>query len=627
MEQQQQPLLPAPLISSTKDDSETTSLSSFLQTSNHAIDFVRCLPFELLPLVFDSFPIENLFECMNVSPSWRYRIARSPSLWQQVTVIGDATKHDLIPKLQQSSIAAYIRQYKIIDGSEKEYSQSADLIVSGCLTRLQSLAIHGGQQYCFYDDSNSNNILQSIQHLRNTLTELELTWYGRDLSSSHLPRLSSLLSGCPSLRRLRVDMPAIRANDGGDNEKETGDTLPLFLSSINDDEHGWKLTHLQWLIGSRKATAHEFASILDTCPALTYLKLDSCKEPTSFLSLLLDRKSPKTLRYLALSAEHNKSFENHYWNDDGNVGSEEARAVKQHQHCYNLKALAIPCLNEIDWINLTNFMMMMNRIQDLTILHGDHHAFDLARLLRVYHGKQLRLRHTGLRYQYISTIHARVSFNYSSQLNRQRKTTVITSTFCRDYMVQCPWFMNQLKSSSFAVSTLSLGFSQCFILDSCLRRLLDGFPCLQEIDIDNCVLESTTLTDLIDGLAAGSEDGCSSDEETITSQDNLQYHHRHLLSLPPPMKHISFGSIPGLTDSLVATLAEIHSLKQVTLSCCYSVTDQGVRDLVDKSGIELEQVVIRDCKQVSYMTTEYIQKKLESRSRKGLAYYYDACIL
>ena len=100
------------------------------------IDFIYCLPFELLSLVFRSFPIQDLFECMKVDALWRYRIRNSPTLWQHITIVDDNDAM-LIPKL--SSMGSYIKSYKIIDGSEKAHRSSMNLITTGYLNSLQSL--------------------------------------------------------------------------------------------------------------------------------------------------------------------------------------------------------------------------------------------------------------------------------------------------------------------------------------------------------------------------------------------------------------------------------------------------------------------------------------------------------
>ena len=100
------------------------------------VDFIHCLPFELLSLVFRTFPIQDLFECMKVDTLWRYRIQNSPTLWQQITIVDDDDTM-LIPKL--SSIGSYAKSYKIIDGSEKAHRSSMNLITCGYLNRLQSL--------------------------------------------------------------------------------------------------------------------------------------------------------------------------------------------------------------------------------------------------------------------------------------------------------------------------------------------------------------------------------------------------------------------------------------------------------------------------------------------------------
>ncbi|KAI9274305.1 hypothetical protein BDA99DRAFT_234585 [Phascolomyces articulosus] len=335
-----------------------------------AVDFIYCLPFELVPLVFHSFPIQDLFECMNVNALWKCRILNSPTLWHQMTIMKDE-EETFIPKL--ILVGSYIKSYNIIDGCEKTHRSSMDLIASECLSHLQSL-------------------------------ELELTWYKRDngtiataTSMHQLPTLASILSACPGLRRIRMDMPAFRNVDN--NNDTTNPFSPLLLLPSSTSKHdcsSWQLTHLHWSIGSSsnsiinnnnnmiKTTQLEVESILSTCPSLTYLKIDPCEEPISLLSIY--KKCPPALRFLGLNAEKQYDIFEKYWNGDNDDyyydGSHSTISSNS-----GIKALVIPCLDETDWVNLIRTLMMddQKQLQELVILHDHLYMLNLPQLLQVYH--------------------------------------------------------------------------------------------------------------------------------------------------------------------------------------------------------------------------------------------------
>ncbi|KAI8138316.1 hypothetical protein BJV82DRAFT_583024 [Fennellomyces sp. T-0311] len=61
------------------------------------VDFLYCLPCELVPGILQHFPIKELFDCMAVSQTWRDRIQSSPSLWHEISIMKD--DDTLIPQL------------------------------------------------------------------------------------------------------------------------------------------------------------------------------------------------------------------------------------------------------------------------------------------------------------------------------------------------------------------------------------------------------------------------------------------------------------------------------------------------------------------------------------------------
>ncbi|KAI8138315.1 hypothetical protein BJV82DRAFT_631853 [Fennellomyces sp. T-0311] len=331
-----------------------------------------------------------------------------------------------------------------------------------------------------------------------------------------------------------------------------------------DMPNGSKLTHLSWS-GGPSITPREIETVLAACPQLIYLKLGGCQDPLPLLSIR--RQCPSTMRYLGLNTGKCDEFDA-YW--------DEPPAVTP-----GLRALAVACVPE-NWIDLCQ-IVWADPIKDLTVFHDDT-SFDATSLLRLYHGQYLRLQHTRQMYQYRSTIRARVSVG--------NRTQEVTSTFCRNYMDQCPWFITSLRSAIDPQQTLlELEFTQCFIDSSLLPLLEHLLPCVRELHTINCVMESAALAGLVSGLSE--------------------------MERPQPMHHIRFSSIPGLTDSLVHQLAAIDGLQHVTLSYCDAVTDEGVRYLVDHS-VHLEELDIRGCKWVSGETESYIQQKLEYRHHHHL---------
>ena len=103
------------------------------------IDFLHRLPCELVPEILQHFPIQALFECMDVSQTWRARIQSSPSLWHEISVMKD--DEHLIPQL--SAVEQYIRSYHTYYASEKSLGATLGLIHSGRLNQLKTLGNFG----------------------------------------------------------------------------------------------------------------------------------------------------------------------------------------------------------------------------------------------------------------------------------------------------------------------------------------------------------------------------------------------------------------------------------------------------------------------------------------------------
>ncbi|KAI8144521.1 hypothetical protein BJV82DRAFT_656355 [Fennellomyces sp. T-0311] len=179
------------------------------QTDRYCSDLINVLPFELLNLIFCDLDLATLTECLIVSSTWRYKLARVPGLWRKMDLKPQnpfwrpLTSSSLLPTLFQ-----YVEEINIVNyrGEIKKYFA---VIAVTKFPKLHTLKIR--------DRANSENMAKDIYRVlprvSKTLKELQI------VSSSHTAlSIGRITKICRQLEYLKLDVRYITdhpsRNDG-----------------------------------------------------------------------------------------------------------------------------------------------------------------------------------------------------------------------------------------------------------------------------------------------------------------------------------------------------------------------------------------------------------------------------
>ncbi|KAG2222143.1 hypothetical protein INT45_007579 [Circinella minor] len=576
------------------------------------IDFITHLPYEVVDMILSELSTVELFECLEVSPTWLDILQKLPNLWYEVTV--DDENYTMVDQL--SLIGKHIRKYRIYNGCQEIHDGSVTEILCGSMNHLESLA---------WDCSDfiDRDVLNCIRHLQGSLTELEIVYTHdtRYVLPFNIPNLSSILHACPTLKRLEVSLHDSNITQYSD---KPGD---------NEVPDNVKLTHLHWHPGAY-TTIEELEKLLVVCPLLLYMSIGSFEDSVSILAFR--SQCPPKLRYLHLDVnKHSKSglysYSSNNNDNDNNHDDikpnndfftkeeeEEERRMTIKNNNKNvqnkLESLSAKCYNQVDWEELLNLIRMDQKsLKDLTVCHNES-SFDLTTLLDIFQGSFLSLRYSYIYWRSRGFIHATLNKyividnqqekiqERNSDKKKQQQLTIQsefeTSTYQQRHL---PWFIEGLRgthSRSFSWKVSKLKFCDCIINTTYIQSLLE-LSTLEELSITTSKrdpLEIEALTALIDGLCVSRRRQQQQQQQTIA----------------PRIRRLCLGSVTGLTDGIVARFAEINELKDLTLMKCNDITDQGIIHLVDSES-SLEKLSVLECKNITSEAKEYIKEKLDQR--------------
>ncbi|KAI9251538.1 hypothetical protein BDA99DRAFT_575239 [Phascolomyces articulosus] len=225
------------------------------------IDFVTILPFEIIFMIFEAFPTETLFMCMDVSPGWQHVLQKCPSLWEEIILENELNYNKWIPKYYPL-MGMHIKSYTISKPDQGGLDLSVEQILEGSMNNLTSLAWNCGN-VC---DIVGRDILKCLRQLRHSLISLELSTDAdlRYLEGFDIPPLAAILSACPTLKRLEVTIPC-------HPDWYYEDAL------VNEYPSTSALTHLIWSCDIN-LTKKDTQKLFTACPSLVYAQFDSTDE-------------------------------------------------------------------------------------------------------------------------------------------------------------------------------------------------------------------------------------------------------------------------------------------------------------------------------------------------------------
>ncbi|KAI9496056.1 hypothetical protein BDB00DRAFT_182457 [Zychaea mexicana] len=196
---------------------------------------------------------KNLLRTLKISKTWHTRLSDCPGIWSTIRIQGHLgfTEADLA---QLAKISHHVENLELLDITDKHFCEGALVqIMRGTYKKLEKLEI------CDCKIQNISNLILAVSRVASTLTKLDIS----DRENLPLIPFGTVLWMCQNLREFRYSHKVVYS------KQSLGSFGTPFMSS---------LTHLELCMRGFRGDCLE--EILPRCQKLRFLTLDGCRSST-----------------------------------------------------------------------------------------------------------------------------------------------------------------------------------------------------------------------------------------------------------------------------------------------------------------------------------------------------------